>query len=391
MKKVKIGVIGLGNRGIKFSKNIIMENKNFILHSVCDTNTSTLDFFNDNNIKTFTNYEQLILDDELDAVMIATPENTHLEILEKSIERDLHIICEKPLEISEEKILKMNELVKGYKKTVLVGYVLRYAPLYNKVKTLIEDGCIGDVILCNGVDNVVYGGYAFFKDWHRHKKNINSLILQKSSHSLDFINWSINSIPKRIVTFESLEVYGDKGKGKWTEENTDAFHCKSCKYEKSCFDSNYNIDKIKGYNWNDDWHDRCVFSKDIDIGDNHTIMVEYENGAKVTFVSSQFSPFYKRSFEFIGTRGSISFNDKDNIIKINYKNKKEQEEIFIDSENLVHSGGDINLLNDFYNCIESNKTPVAEFDSCFLSSLICLNAIKSQENSKIINFNKEEV
>ncbi|MFV0520242.1 MAG: Gfo/Idh/MocA family protein [Lachnospirales bacterium] len=390
MKKIKIGVIGLGNRGVKFAKNIILENENFSLHSVCDYDKKDFDFFINKGIKTYIDYNELLSDSELEAVMICTPENTHLEILEKSIKKNLHIICEKPLEISKDKTVEMSKLCNGYNKTILVGYVLRYAPLYIKAKELVEKGAIGDVILCNAVDNVVYGGYAFFRDWHRHKKNINSLILQKSSHSLDIINWVINDTPKKIATFGSLEVYGSKGRGKWVDVDTDEFHCRTCPYEKECFDSNYNIKEIKGINWNDNWHDRCVFSKDIDIDDNHTIMIEYEKGSKVVFSSSQFSPFYRRSYEFIGTRGSLYFDDKENIIKINYKDKKEEENILVDVGNLVHSGGDINLLDDFYESITANKKPVADFDSCFISSMLCFKSIESQEKGNIVFF-KEEV
>ncbi len=389
MKKIRIGVIGLGNRGSKFAKNIIMESDKFILHSVCDPNTDTFEFFENAGIKTFTNYEELLKDELLEAVMIATPENTHLEITEASVKHNLHIYCEKPLEINKENTMRMAEICKGYDKTILVGYVLRYAPLYIKAKEIIESGAIGDVILCNGVDNVVYGGYAFFRDWHRHRKNINSLILQKSSHSIDIINWIVKDTPKKIATFGSLNVYGDKGLGKWVDVDTDGFHCRSCEYEKICFDSNYNIKELKGINWNDNWHDRCVFSKDIDIDDNHTIMLEYEKGTKVVFSSSQFSPFYRRSYEFIGTRGSLYFDDRENIIKVNYKSKKEEECIKVDVGNQVHSGGDINLLEDFYDAIVNEKKPVADFYSCYLSSLICLKAIESQENENIQYFKGE--
>ncbi len=386
MAKLNIGVIGLGNRGSKFGKNVIMQNPKASLLAVCDKDKNRHSFFKDDDVLIYEDYEDLIKNPLIDAVMIATPDNSHLDICKEAIKYHKHILCEKPLEATYDRAREINELLKGYDKTFLVGYVLRYAPLYERAKKLISDGTIGNVILANVIDNISYGGYAFFHDWHRKSETIYSLLTQKASHSIDVINWIINDMPKDIVAFGGLNVFGENGLGKsFNDKITNETRCKTCDHNYDCVESLVNRKIVKNINWNDNWPDYCVYAPEIDVDDNQTVMIKYENGAKANYTLCEFAPDYKRQFVFIGTKGKLEFDDKSNVITITYRENNNVDTFNINTNNLVHSGGDIGLLNDFIECCNTGKEPVANIKSSFISYLTCLRAQESIYKNQVVH------
>ncbi len=386
MEKVNMGVIGLGNRGSKFGKNIIMNSPNANLVAVCDTDKKRFDFFNGCDMAFYDNYDDFFNHSNLDAVMIATPDNTHLDIAKKAVKAKKHIICEKPLEINIDRLIEFREVLKGYDKVFQVGYVLRYAPLYKKVKALIESDVIGDIIIGNAIDNIGYGGYAFFHDWHRKRENIQSILIQKASHSIDILNWIINEIPTNIVAFGGLNVFGENGLGKtFNDIVTNETRCKSCKHQYTCVESLVNRKSIKKINWNDEWPDYCVYAPEIDIDDNQTVMIQYKNKSRVNYILCEFAPDYKRQYEFIGTKGKLIFDDNSNTITVTYRENNNVDKYLIDSDNAIHSGGDMGLFQDFINACSAGTIPIANFESAFISSITCLKAQESIDKKQIID------
>src|SRR5699024_9556051 len=125
-----------------------------------------------------TDYLELLANPEVDAVFIATPDDTHAEIILAAVKANKHILCEKPLEISDEKVTQIEEALEGYDKAFEVGYVLRYARSFSKVKEFIENGAIGQVIMAHVTNHVQYSGYAYFHDCHRTRETPTYLLLE---------------------------------------------------------------------------------------------------------------------------------------------------------------------------------------------------------------------
>lgn len=383
--KIKFGIIGLGLRGSVIGKTM-MKDKRFEISAVCDPKKDTHELFLQNGISCFTNYNDMLDANIIDSVFIGTPDDTHLEVLKACVAKNINIICEKPLEVLEEKVLEMKELLKDYPKVFQVGYVLRYAPLYIKAKELVMEGKIGKIILANCIDNIHYGSYAYFHDWHRKRENVYSLLLQKTSHSLDILNWIIDSDPKQVFAYGGLDVFGSSGiENPFKEDVSNDMVCKNCSHEQTCTESLLNRKRIKNINWNENWPDYCVFAKEINVDDNQSLLVQYENGAKATYLLSQFSPYYMREFVFIGSKGTLRFDDKSNSIIITYTANNNVETFFVDGSFSSHSGGDTGLLNDFAECVMTGKTPIANYKSSFTATIACIRAQQSIDENRIKN------
>lgn len=379
---IRFGVIGLGNRGSKFAVNSLISHPDIEVVCVCDENESHLTAFKERGIATFTRYSALLQHADLDAVFIATPDHTHADIIMEAIKYKKHILCEKPLDISLDKMQMVRDALIGYEKVFQVGYVLRYAPLFYKAKQIIENGIIGDVLLVNGTDHVNYGGYAFFHDWHRLKSKSYSLLLQKATHSLDILSWLIGSKPVKVAAFGGLEVFGEPGAiKKFGAPLQEKWHCRTCDYKWTCEESLINVKKNKGIEWQKDWPDDCVFDSEVNVDDHQALLIQYQNRAKVTYTLCQFASFYRREFQFFGTKGELYFDDEHNRIVVT--DRLSQSKTIHEVKVLPgHSGGDDEMLKDFLHCIKTGESPRSNLESSYIVSELVIAAQKSIEEDK---------
>lgn len=380
---INFGIIGLGNRGYKYALNTIKENSETKIVHICDENKNHFELFHD--CKKTTNYMDVLDDPDVDAVFIATPDNTHGEIIRQALKSSKHILCEKPLEVSISEVLSLEKLLKNYSKVFQVGYVLRYGLLFEQAKSFILQDMIGDVIMANCMDHIDYGGYAFFHDWHRNKKIAGSLLLQKATHSLDLLNWMIDSKPKQVVAFGGLEVFGDRGRQRLygnQKITTQDFNTWPIKYSDP--ESLYNLKKFKKINWSEDWPNKSVYDKEIDVDDHQTAMIKYENHAIATYNLCEFSAEYKREFTFFGTKGELYFNDSDNRIIISDR-LKPTKLTFDVNENIDHGGGDEEQLLSFIDCIMNHKQPIADINASVQVMKLALSAQESIEKGCMID------
>lgn len=381
---LRFGVIGLGNRGHLVTEKYLLTNPEIEVVQVSDLNQNHFEFYKQKKINVTTDYATLLSNPEIEAVFIATPDDTHGEIILAAIKEDKHIICEKPLEINRELTRKIEKALINHNKIFLVGYVLRYATLYQKVKQLIADGVIGEILLANGIDHINYGGYAFFRDWHRIKKNSQTLLLQKSSHSLDILNWIIDSQPNQVAGLGSLSVYGRPGaEKKFGKKLTSPLNCGSCPLQNSCEESLLNLKRYKDLDWGKDWPDACVYADEIDVQDNQALLIHYENDVKLTYSICYFSSFYRREFQFFGTEGQLYFDDETNKIILHHRKTGGKKEYHFD-EQIGHGGGDKAMIADFLSAIKKQSEPLANITSSATVTHLALAAQEAIDTNTII-------
>lgn len=379
---VRFGIIGLGNRGYKYALRTIQKHQGAEIFMVCDTFGHHFHHF-PQALKT-NDYQEVLDHPEVDAIFIATPDDTHAEIILAAIKANKHILCEKPLEISDEKVTKIETALENYDKAFEVGYVLRYARTYSKVKELITSGIIGQVIMANVIDHVQYGGYAYFHDWHRTRQKSTSLLLQKATHSLDLINWYVDSRPEKVVAFGDLMVFGEVGAiEKFGKPVPDDLHCGNCPISDTCEESIQNLAKEKNIAWSEHWPDNCVFNSEVDVDDHQTVMIYYANKAKATYQLCQFAAFYKREFHFFGTKGELYFDDVSNTIVVTDRLKSETLTYQNNHQETNMEPGDEEQLQDFLDAIHTGKTPVSNLESSVLAGKLALAAQRSIDHETI--------
>lgn len=384
MDKINFGIIGMGNRGSYIGKYVFPNNSHINLAAVCDGKDSTLEEWKEKKVRTYKHYEELLSDEEIDAVFITTPDGTHAEIAIRALKAGKHVICEKPLEITEEKILSIVKAAKEHNKIFMLGFVLRYAPLFIKIKELIASGIVGTLIMCEARDNINYGGFSYFHDWHRERRHSESLLLQKATHSLDILNWMIDSYPKKVAGFGSLDVFGEKGAMKIFGHPVDkALKCSECSKQKECEENIENVYRLGKAARREQWPDACLYASEIDVQDNQSLIIKYDNGVKANYNLCLFTPEYKREFIFIGDKGKLVADDKSKTITVAFRNTKDVISYEVPNEG-VHGGGDERLMEDFINCYYHNKKPIASLKDGAISALLALAAQKAIDQEQIV-------
>ena len=148
MDRVNLGVLGAGRIGRLHAENIIRHFPEANLYGVADPfiNHSWLEKWDIRNYHP--DVTTLLSDSNLDAVLICTPSDTHTNLIEHALKKNLHIFCEKPVSLYIEDNKKIGELLKEYPHLVFqVGFNRRFDPGILELKSKIEAGDIGDIYL----------------------------------------------------------------------------------------------------------------------------------------------------------------------------------------------------------------------------------------------------
>jgi UDP-2-acetamido-3-amino-2,3-dideoxy-glucuronate N-acetyltransferase len=142
--KKNIAIVGLGYWG----KNLV---RNFaeigVLYGLCDTDEVRLDKFSRdcNVVFSTTDYNLLLQDSKIDAVVIATPAMTHYKLVKQAIEAGKDVFVEKPLALNVDEAEELQELALKHERILMVDHILQFHPAIEKIKALIADGTLGDL------------------------------------------------------------------------------------------------------------------------------------------------------------------------------------------------------------------------------------------------------
>lgn len=200
-KKVRMGIVGTGN--IITLKGAHIDALNTLdeieITAVWGTNEeknkkAVAMTKNPEKVRLCKTYEEMLKMDEVDCVLIATPNWTHRDYCVKAFEAGKHVFCEKPFEIT---IGKCNEIINSAKKakTVLqVGLELRYSRFYNTIIDVINSGLVGKPLYMYTYEL----RQVFASTWKFDKAKSGGILVEKSCHTFDTFNWIAGAKPKRV-------------------------------------------------------------------------------------------------------------------------------------------------------------------------------------------------
>ena len=118
MKKIRVGIIGLGNQGSYYANRLFAAGaiQNGVITAMCDINKAKIENmktkFTDETVTYFEDYKQMLDSGLCDAVLIETPHYLHPEIAMECFKRNIHVICEKPFTLTKDEALELFELAK---------------------------------------------------------------------------------------------------------------------------------------------------------------------------------------------------------------------------------------------------------------------------------------
>lgn len=147
-RKLKVGIIGVGGiSGVHNSgyvKSGLAE-----VHAICDIKPDVLakrsDDYKVPMERCFIDYRDLLAMDELDAVSICTPNLLHCEMTVNALAAGKHVLCEKPMAMSGAEAQKMNDAAAKHRRKLQIGLMSRFRSDANYVKSLLDDGVLGDI------------------------------------------------------------------------------------------------------------------------------------------------------------------------------------------------------------------------------------------------------
>lgn len=408
-KMIKAALIGAGSRGMYAYGSYALERPNEIQFiAVAEPNDDKRAIFarkhNISEEMQFTSWEALLAQPKLcDALLICTQDREHYVPTLKAIERGYDILLEKPMSPDPYESLEMAQRANESDNVLTVCHVLRYSTFFMELKRIIENKAdIGDMMTINWTENVGYyhQAHSFVRGNWRHSEESSSMLLQKSCHDMDLIQWLVNEQCEKVSSFGRLsyfkEEYAPEGAGD---------RCIECPVEHECVYS-----ALKWYyNDQDKWpvntvepvadlqkrleaikygrYGKCVYKSNNDVVDHQIVNMEFAGGVTVAFTMSAFTKEQGRTFQIGTTKAEITGSTLTNEIKIQYYNGKT---VVIHPEAVFggHGGADTLIMRDFVKQVNNQtcETKTSAMESA-KSHLIVFAAEASRKNRETIDMN----
>jgi predicted dehydrogenase len=159
----------------------------------------------------FTDYRELLGKGNLDAVVVATPDDLHYKMTMDALDLDLHILCEKPIALNADHAREMYEKAEANGVKQMVLFTWRWQPHYRYLKQLVEEKYLGTCYYIDLSTMTSFGLGGEYR-WRADGSRTNGVISDMGAHLIDFAHWyvgNITSVSAQLATF--LEVPGKDG------------------------------------------------------------------------------------------------------------------------------------------------------------------------------------
>lgn len=251
--------------------------------------------------------EKMIEEQRVDTVVVTSPDHTHADLVARALAAGADVVVEKPLTTDRAGCRRITGAVADTGRDVTMTFNYRYAPRNSSLRQVIQSGQIGDVTSVHfewALDTV--HGADYFRRWHREKKNSGGLLVHKSSHHFDLVNWWLDDVPSRVYASGGLRFYGDRnaaarGLGPRPVRGTGAVG------DPFALDL-HDDPRLQALYLDAEHHDgylrdQDVFGPGITIEDNMALVVDYRSGATLTYSLNAHSPWEGYRVTVNGTEG----------------------------------------------------------------------------------------
>lgn len=198
MKKLKWGILGPGNIARDFSK--ALNRVNGEVYAVASRNKERAEkFARENNVKkAYGSYDEIIKDNDIDVVYIATPHSNHYEYIIKSLNNNKHVLCEKAITVNERELEEALKIAREKNLVLEEAMTLFHMPLYEKVIKKINNEDLGKV-------NMVQVSFGSFKEYDENNRFFNldlagGALLDIGTYALSFARYFLSSMPEEILS-----------------------------------------------------------------------------------------------------------------------------------------------------------------------------------------------
>ncbi|KAK8101328.1 oxidoreductase family protein [Apiospora kogelbergensis] len=422
-KKKRYAIVGTGGRAIFYYTAIARDfPATSLIVALCDTNQTRMTYANSKlesmghaSVSAYpaTQFDQMVQDTRPDEIIITTIDRTHNLYIVRALELGCNVITEKPMTIDAPRcreILDAVERTPDGQGRVRVSFNYRYAPHNTKVFELLRSGAIGTVtsVHFEWMLNTSHGA-DYFRRWHRDRRNSGGLLVHKSTHHFDLVNFWLQTRPATVYAQGDLKFYGRENaekrgvtgfytRAKGSEAAKDdpfALHMEDHEQLKALY---LDAEHEDAY-----YRDQGVFSDGISIEDTMNLLVRYRNGAVMTYSLTAYAPWEGFRVSFNGTGGRLELE----VVENSYVNSggsqaaegsiekttlllrplfDKPREIEIAAGVGAHGGGDTVLLNDLFGVPTTDEymRAASHIDGA-LSILTGIAANKSIATGQVVN------
>ncbi len=382
-KKTRYVQVGVGGRA-RFFYHAIAESfsETSEITAFCDINRTRMEYaqkylmekFNYPKVDLYAadEFDKMIEEQKPDCVIVTSIDRTHHKYIIRAMELGCDVVSEKPMTVDNVKCQEIIDAVKRTGRKLRVTFNYRYAPHNSKVRELIMNGVIGDVkqVHFEWFLNTSHGA-DYFRRWHRDKRNSGGLLVHKSTHHFDLVNFWLGTKPKQVFAYGDLMFYGrenaeNRGVTKFYTRVHGSENAKGDPFAL-VMEGNENLENLYLNAEKDDGYirDQSVFGDGISIEDTMNVLVKYESGATMSYSLNAYSPKEGFRVVFTGTKGRMEL-DVSEFVYVNGAGQKELEgatknksimvypmfdeayEVEIEEMEGGHGGGDTVLKNDIF-------------------------------------------
>jgi len=326
---MKILVVGCGSIGERHIRNLIdISSLNIIAF---DTSKERLGVIKKRyNVETYDNIERCF-ENDIDAVIVCTPPNTHIQVADQALAHSAHVFIEKPI---SDRLDGLDELIKkatDNQKIISVGYCFRFSEGLKMVKSLIDSGKLGRILSIKAE----FGQYLpDWRPWQNYKqsytakKELGGGIILDGSHEIDYLYWLIGDVK---------EVF--------------------------CF-----ADKISAL--------------EVETEDTAEILLRFSNGVIGEIHLDFIQRAYSRNCKIIGEKGTLIWNFGEHKVSLYFADSNEWKIYDVDADvNLMY----IEEMKHFLQCIGGLSMPLIDATQGKRVLEIALAAKESSEKSMVVN------
>lgn len=188
MSEQKIAVLGCGLWGRNIVRNFYNLNA---LGMVCDLDDDNIAKVKEQypGIKTTKDFHDILNSKEITGVVVVTPSHTHFKFVKAMLEAGKHVYVEKPISTVAQEARDLTDLADSRGLVLMVGHLLLYHPAVNRLKMLVEEGALGDIVYAQS-DRLNINYF----------KNDRSVMWDLAPHDVSMISYVLGKNPQHVIS-----------------------------------------------------------------------------------------------------------------------------------------------------------------------------------------------
>ena len=349
-----------------------------------------------------------------DIAVISTLDADHYAPAMKAIELGYDILLEKPVAPTPAECRDIANAAEKKGVRVLVCHVLRYTDFFKKIRTIVKSGKLGKIVAADHVEGIGdrHFSHSYVRGtWHSEKET-SPMLLAKSCHDLDILQWILDKKCKKVQSFGSLTYFTPANAPEGAPVRCFGGNCPiadTCRYcskqiyidntRGEWFKSAFRNIVSKDFGFSDEELEKalavtdyglCVFHANNDVNDHQVVNMEFEDGETVALTVNAFNlgGSYIRIY---GTKGELYAHMSDDFITVStYEDVKTEKVPVRAADEMItggHGGGDSGIVYDLYDYLAGNYHgfSVADIHISVANHMIGFAAEESLHNDTVVD------